>query len=178
MYKYKCMFWFRQFMYFMWEDKWPRRHCKPVISPLMLFVPSKPLNRNQYPCLKKNWWFFFIIIIFSFFTYLGSIFIPIIWTSPKNSSLTSWESLSMYLTKVANSALSEKSIVSSAILLKSVVVIKRDKSPTSRWSLLQVRHPSAEFLEMFVAHLLLNVSAPEYPRHLSPYNRQHLQSSL
>ena len=130
------------------------------------------------PQKKLVIFFIIIIIIFSFFTYLGSIFIPIIWTSPKNSSLTSWESLSMYLTKVANSALSEKSIVSSAILLKSVAVIKRDKSPTSRWSLLQVRHPSAEFLEMFVAHLLLNVSAPEYPRHLSPYNRQHLQSSL
>ena len=77
----------------------------------------------------------------------------------------------MYLTKVANSALSEKSIVSSAILLKSVVV-------TLRWLLLQVRYPFTEFSEMYVAQPLLNVSAPEYPRHLSPYNRQLLQSSL
>ena len=45
---------------------------------------------------------------------------PLVWTSPRNSSLTPWESLSMYLAKVANSVLSDISVVSSANIPRSV----------------------------------------------------------
>ena len=47
---------------------------------------------------------------------------PLIWTSPKSSLLTSWESLSIYLTEVANSALSEISVVSFANILKNLLL--------------------------------------------------------
>ena len=110
--------WFRQLINFIWGDKWRSPRCSPVISPLMLFVSSKPLNRillNSISLSRKSSETFSQI-------WAGLLF-SLINTSPKNSSFTSLESLSTYLTKVANSALSETSVVSWAKILKSVAVI-------------------------------------------------------
>ena len=142
--------WVGHFTYFLWGDKWCRNHCKPVILALMLFVPSKLLNCYcpiQYPCHKKFWWFFSFI--------WAALLFLLIWTIPKNSSLTLWESLSLYLTKVVNSALWEISVSSSVNILQSDVVIRCDKRPSLRWSLIQVRYSSTAVLEMYVAWLLL-----------------------
>ena len=142
--------WFQQFMYFTRGNKWCRRCCKPLILPLMLFVPSKLRNcilPDPIP-LSQN-----ILVIFSHI-WPASLF-PLIWTSPKNLSLTSLESLPLYLTKLSHLALWEISVVSSANVLKSVVVIKLYKRPSSRWSLIQVRYSSNEVLEIYVAWLLL-----------------------
>ena len=115
--------WFWQLMYFIWGDEWHSHSCSSVISPLMLFAPSKPLNRilpNPIPLSQKRSEIFSQI-------WAAPLF-PLICTSPKYSSFTSLESLSTYLTKVANSALLETSVVSSAKILKSVAFAKWDKS--------------------------------------------------
>ena len=112
--------WFWQLIYFFWGYKWRSRRCSPIISPFILFVPFKPLNHillNSILLSRKSSEIFSQI-------WAAPLF-PLIYTSHKNCSFTSLESLSTYLTKVANSALSKTSVVSSAEILKSVAVIKR-----------------------------------------------------